>query len=175
MSTNEQSRLARSAKLPKEAGRLKALADWFNGALLPVIPSKAIHGATPVTTDELLEDMQREKEATEEDVVPLLLYPQAWAQPAYRDKPLLTTTQAIDSQMVCRENQPASLTAREIETGGNIAAVEPTLVRFPAICFGLPPVEPGRKELEKELWSTKKEYPDPEGYELSKLVCKAQC
>ncbi|KAK8060711.1 hypothetical protein PG996_010641 [Apiospora saccharicola] len=102
MSTNEQSRLARSAKLPKEAGRLKALADWFNGALLPVIPSKAIHGATPVTTDELLEDMQREKEATEEDVVPLLLYPQAWAQPAYRDKPLLTTTQAIDSQMVCR-------------------------------------------------------------------------
>ncbi|KAK7957946.1 amidase signature enzyme [Apiospora saccharicola] len=67
--------------------RLKSLADWFNGAVLPVIPSKAIHAATPVTTDELLEDMRREKEATEEDVVPLLLYPQVWARPAYRDEP----------------------------------------------------------------------------------------
>lgn len=71
--------------------RLKDLKDWINSAVLPGPRSTrtttiAATGTTaPITGG--LADEKVGGEEEEEDIIPLLLYPQAWAQPAYRDEP----------------------------------------------------------------------------------------
>lgn len=71
---------------------LEALADWINSVVLPgprstgatTFNTKNATGTT-VTAGGLLGGKMGEEE--EEDVIPLLVYPQVWAQPAYRDEP----------------------------------------------------------------------------------------
>ncbi|KAK8033678.1 hypothetical protein PG991_003076 [Apiospora marii] len=72
---------------------LKAVGDWINGVVLPG-PRRSTSTTTTtagniVTFGEPLDKqkMGEEKEEEEEDAIPLLLYPQSWAQPSYRDDP----------------------------------------------------------------------------------------
>ncbi|KAK7955865.1 uncharacterized protein PG986_005087 [Apiospora aurea] len=60
--------------------RLKFFADWVNNTVLPA-PSSS----TATTADGPSDEGEAEEE--EDDEIPLLLYPQSWAQPAYRDEP----------------------------------------------------------------------------------------